>query len=72
MRPNLRLFPGVEDGIYSEPPQVTMTLGEFCRILSEAQKYDSTWLQDFADDDVQLPADLFEVLTTYWALRPSA
>ena len=72
MRPTLRLFHGEEDGIYSEPPQVTMTLGEFCRILTEAQRFDSTWLQDFADEDVQIPLDLHEVMSTYWTLRPGA
>lgn len=72
MQPRLRLYDGEEDGIYCNPPQVTMTLGEFCRILSEAQKYDSTWLQDFADDEVQLPLDLHEVMKQYWTLRPGA
>lgn len=72
MRPRLRLFDGEEDGIYSTPPQVTMSLGEFCRILTEAQKFDSTWLQDFADDEVQIPMDLHEVMNAYWTLKPSA
>lgn len=72
MRSPLRLFAGEEDGIYSEPPQVTMTLGEFCRILTEAQKYDSTWLQDFADDEIQLPLDLQEVMNAYWSQRSAA
>lgn len=72
MRPPLRLFAGEEDGIYCEPPQVTMTLGDFCRILAEAQRVDSTWIQDFADDDVQIPPDLYEVLTNYWSLRQAA
>ena len=72
MRPSLRLFIGEEDGIYSEPPQVTMTLGEFCRILTEAQRVDSTWLQDFADDEVQIPPDLHDVMTGYWSLRRAA
>lgn len=72
MRPPLRLYSGEEDGIYTTPPQVTMTLGEFCRILTEAQRVDSTWLQDFADDEVQLPLDLHEVMSTYWTYRNSA
>jgi hypothetical protein len=72
MPSSLRLFAGEEDGIYSEPPQVTMTLGEFCRILTDAQRVDSTWLQDFADDDVQIPPDLYEVLTAYRSLQAAA
>ena len=72
MHPSLRLFAGEEDGIYVEPPQVTMTLGEFCRILTEAQRADSTWLQDFADDDVTIPPDLHDVLSAYSSLREAA
>jgi hypothetical protein len=72
MRSPLRLFTGEEDGIYSEPPQVTMTLGEFCRILTQAQNFDSTWLEDFADDEIQMPLDLHEVMSSYWTLRPGA
>ena len=72
MQPRRRLYDGEEDGIYCHPPQVTMTLGEFCRILTQAQSCDSTWLQDFADDEIQLPLDLHEVMSTYWTLRPGA
>ena len=72
MHPRLRLFNRHEDGSSAQPPQVTMTLGEFCRILSEAQRFDSTWLQDFANDEVVIPEDLHDVMSTYWSLRPGA
>ena len=72
MRPSLRLFTGDDTTAPVDPPTVTMTIGEFCRILREADRFDSTWLQDFEDDDVTLPLDLYEVMTTYWALKPGA
>jgi hypothetical protein len=49
-----------------------MKLGEFYRILDEASRVRRTWLRDFEDDEVQVPEDLYEVLTAYWRLRPGA
>ncbi len=72
MRPRLRLFVGEEQGgIVAEPP-VTVTLGEICKLLTDAVRSDRTWLTDFRDDEVQISADLYEVLSTYVHLRPSA
>ncbi len=72
MRPHLRLYTGDDDSVGEAPPQVTMNLGEFCQILSHALRYDRTWLQDFEREQVQVPEDLFEVMTAYWHLRPGA
>ena len=74
MRPRLRLFMGNEgpDGTESEPPQVSMELKEFARILGDAINWDRSWLQDFDDEEVRLSADLYEVLTAYSQMRPSA
>ncbi len=55
-----------------EEPTVSMKLGEFYRILDEASRVRRTWLRDFEDDEVQVPEDLYEVLTAYWRLRPGA
>lgn len=71
MRPRLKLFFGDEQAADSQP-EVTMNLGEFTRILREAIEWDSTWLHDFADDDVQVSGDLYEILSMYSHLRPSA
>ncbi len=72
MRPRLRLFTGEDTPLDSPAPQVTMTVGEFCRILSHAIHHDRTWLQDFEDEEIQVPEDLFEVMSAYWHLRPGA
>ena len=71
MRPRLRIYNG-EDTTAVAEPQVTMRFGEIVRVLADAISWDRTWLLDFADDEVQVPADLHEVITAYTHLRPSA
>ncbi len=73
MRPRLRIFTG--DDEFSESlseRHVSMTFGEFYNVVSEACRYRSTWLRDFEQDEIQIPEDLYEVLTAYWSLRPGA
>jgi hypothetical protein len=73
MRPRLRIFNGDDDlDTMVDAPQVTMKFGEFFQIVAEASRFRRTWLEDFADDDVRVPEDLYEVLSAYWTLRPGA
>ena len=74
MRSRLRLFVGAEASELAtyQDPEVSMKLGELTRILADAIIWDRTWIADFADDDVRISADLFEVLSTYSQMRPSA
>ena len=74
MRPRLRLFLGDEesDSTMLQEPEVSVKLGEFTRILADAMIWDRTWVSDFADDDVRISADLFEILSAYSQMRPSA
>jgi hypothetical protein len=73
MRPKLRLFTGNEDGgVALENPTVPMNFGEFTRLVADAGRFERTWLSDFHDDDIQVPEDLFEVLTAYRRMRPGA
>jgi len=51
---------------------VSIRLGDVIGILKDADRWDRTWLRDFKDDEIQIPADLYEVLTAYSHLRPSA
>ena len=73
MRPRLRLFSGEENynTVVAEPP-VSVRLGEITEILAHAAISNRTWLSDFANDEVQISADLYDVLSSYWHLRPSA
>ncbi len=73
MRPSLRLYNGDEDGgLATGSPPVPMKFSEFFQIVAEASRFKRTWLRDFADEEIQVPEDLFEVLSTYWTLRPGA
>ncbi len=71
MRPRLKLFVGDESTAVAAP-QMTVRLGDITEALADAVRYNRTWLRDFADDEVSIPADLYEVLSTYWAVRPGA
>ncbi|MGH7128896.1 MAG: hypothetical protein ACREIV_10020 [Planctomycetaceae bacterium] len=71
MRPRLKLFTGTAFDELPEP-RVSVRLGDVTRILADAVRAERTWLDDFEDEDIEVSADLYEVLSTYWHLRPSA
>jgi len=70
MRHRLRLYTGT--AVEDEAPTVTVSFGEFRRILLEAQRNQRSWLRDFDGDTLQVPEDLLEVLTAYHTLLPGA
>ena len=72
MRHRLRLYTGEEQVATVPNNEMTVTLGEISNILAEAVNANRAWLADFADDRVQISPDLYDVLTTYWRLRPGA
>jgi hypothetical protein len=72
MRPRLRLFTGEDDGYPSLEPQVTVRLRDITRLLSDAVDRDRTWLSDFENDEIRVSTDLYEVISSYSHLRPSA
>ena len=74
MRPKLRLFIGADepDTATLSEPEVSIRLEELTRILADAIIWDRSWIQDFADDEVHISADLYEVLCAYSQMRPSA
>lgn len=72
MRPRLRLFTGEDCGTAVADPPVSVRLSDITRVLEDAVHQRRTWVRDFADDEVQISADLYEVLSAYWHLRPSA
>lgn len=71
-QPRLRLFDPDNQVATMAPKMKRVRLSEIMNVLAEATRNDRTWLNDFADDDVRISADLYEVLTTYRRLRPSA
>lgn len=72
MRQRLRLFTGEENCPQVAEPQVSVRLGDITRILSDAVRWNRTWISDFEDDEVQISPDLYEVLQAYLHLRPGA
>ncbi len=72
MRPRLRLYTGDDEVCAVAEPQVSVRLGEITKILADAVSWDQTWLSDFENDEIRVSADLYEVLSTYTHLRPSA
>jgi hypothetical protein len=42
------------------------------QILTEAQRQDRAWLNDFLDDEITISSDLYEVLLAYQHYRRPA
>ncbi|HET6324339.1 MAG TPA: hypothetical protein VFG04_06535 [Planctomycetaceae bacterium] len=73
MRPRLRLFTGEDEvGSSDADAQVNVRFGEITQALVEAVRWDRTWLRDFEDDEVRVSSDLYEVISSFTRLRPSA
>ena len=80
--PRLRIYLGPQDKHSTtttlEPPdprgdRVTVSLGEIFPLLSDAVRSERTWLRDFADDEITISTDLYEVILAYQHYRrPSA
>ncbi|MCS7304596.1 MAG: hypothetical protein NZ602_05745 [Thermoguttaceae bacterium] len=76
MRPQLRIYYGPQEEtprcgsvLQESKPMVTVTLGEILPLLADAVQSDRTWLRDFADDEVSISMDLYEVLLAYQYYR---
>mgnify|MGYP003390181682 FL=1 len=70
-QPRLKLY-DPENRVAQAPRMKRVRLKQIINVLAEAAKSDRTWLSDFADDEIKISADLYEVLTLYRRLRPSA
>jgi hypothetical protein len=52
---------------------ITVPLGEVLPLLLDAVRSGRAWVDDFADDDITISSDLYEVLLAYQHFRrPSA
>lgn len=72
MRHRLRLYTGEDEMTAVEEPKVSIKLGDVSRIIADAARFRRTWLDDFENDQIEISADLYEILSTYWELRPGA
>ena len=81
-RTHLRVYYGPENagGVADEsleqhvdPNMVTVQAGEIFALLADAVRSQRTWLNDFADEEIKISADLYEVILAYQhCRRPSA
>jgi hypothetical protein len=79
-RPNLRVYFGPDDSttatLDEESPEkstIDVTLGEIFPLLADAVRGGRTWLDDFANDEISISNDLYEVILAYQHFRrPSA
>ena len=69
--PRLKLY-DPEDRAAQAPRMKRVRLKQIINVLAGVGKSDRTWLSDFADDEIKISADLYEVLSLYRRLRPSA
>jgi len=59
--------------VESQRETVTVPLMEIMPLLADAVQSQRTWLRDFADDEVTISMDLYEVILAYQHYRrPSA
>ncbi|QDT25758.1 hypothetical protein [Gimesia panareensis] len=72
MQHRLRIFTGEEDTLDQADSLVNVRFGEIADALAEAVYYRRTWVSDFSEDEVKIPADLYAILTAYSHLRPGA
>ncbi|MCC7085387.1 MAG: hypothetical protein IT427_10310 [Pirellulales bacterium] len=57
----------------NNPQTVTVPLGEVLPLLADAVNSRRTWLRDFANDEISISTDLYEVILAYQHhLRPGA
>ncbi len=75
MAAHLRVFPHTPEPIPSDrqEPSIRVSLGDLLPLLTLAKRHNYLWLQDFLDDEVNITADLYEVLRAFNSCRrPSA
>lgn len=71
----LRVYYGPEEAAASGPAtiplrgQVTLPLGEVLPLLADAAASRRAWIDDFADDEISISSDLYEVLLAYKHFR---
>jgi hypothetical protein len=51
------------------PRGVQVQLGEILPLLADAVASDRTWLKDFADEEISVSPDLYDVLQAYRHFR---
>ncbi len=73
MAAHLHLYPASQEAQPEGPPPVVhVRLADLLPLVALAHRQNYMWLQDFLDDEVVITEDLYEVLRSFRAYRPSA
>jgi hypothetical protein len=72
MRHRLRLFTGDDTATPVAEEPVSVRLADVSRALLDAARRNRAWLEDFADEEIQVSPDLYEILAAYVRMRPGA
>jgi len=72
MHHRLRTYLGETETALPVMPQLSVRFAEIQALLTDAIHQDCSWLSDFADDNIQLTPDLYDVLMAYRRFRKSA
>ena len=66
---NLRVYhePDVDtiEPADDDPNEITVSLGEILPLLADGVNAQRGWVEDFEDEDITIPADLYGVLLAY-------
>ena len=72
MRNRLRIFPADESVQSQKPTTVTLKLGEVLEPLADAYHSQRSFIEDFAQDEIRIPSDLYEALMASISVRKLA
>ena len=71
----LRIYYGPDEPSMAVEPSprhvgnVTVSLGEIFPLLADALRGERAWLDDFAEEEIQISSDLYDVLMAYQHFR---
>ena len=64
-----QIDPLASDAVETNPKTVTVKLGDVLGAMQDAKNKQRLWLHDFADEEVTISADLYEVIMAYEGFR---
>jgi hypothetical protein len=73
MAVRLKLYSPPEEELAENPePDIRVRLGDLLPLVAVAQRMNFIWLKDFLDDEVAISNDLYEVMQTLHASKPTS
>ena len=73
MAVRLKLYaPPENERTESPEPEIRVRLGDLLPLVAMAQRMNYIWLRDFMDDEIAISNDLYEVMQTFHAEKPTS